>query len=295
MSGIEAYEVAFESNRRITVSEYQYYEFAPIDGPISEEGMRYARGCSTRAEVSRLRWRNVYHFGGFAGNVETLLGHYDAHFYSANWGMVRLGLAFPEGSLPLESIQPYLREGKRYDHTLTLQKSGKRFILWWELDEEGGWGWTEGEGILDQQFPVDGDALAVAARLSQNTRTERTPYCSTAGVRSSASIPLLGLSLTRVSCPQLYDQAVRVVEIDPISDQRSSVQAFNVAELFPSKRLFKVNAIGFRGRNAGKDAAHTSSVRLSPLLFLGPTLFEADADVVRRDLLSTYCCRHSGR
>jgi hypothetical protein len=26
------------------MSEYQYYEFAAIDGPISDEGPRYARG-----------------------------------------------------------------------------------------------------------------------------------------------------------------------------------------------------------------------------------------------------------
>jgi hypothetical protein len=38
------------------MSEYQYYEFAAIDGPISDEGLRYARGCSSRANVSRVRW-----------------------------------------------------------------------------------------------------------------------------------------------------------------------------------------------------------------------------------------------
>ena len=42
------------------MSEYQYYEFAAVDGPISDEGMRYAESCSSRADVSRFRWRNVY-------------------------------------------------------------------------------------------------------------------------------------------------------------------------------------------------------------------------------------------
>ncbi len=79
------------------MSEYQYYEFAAIDGPISDEGLRYARSCSSRAEVSRVRWQNTYHFGDFHGSVDTLLKHYDAHFYIANWGTVRLGLAFPKG------------------------------------------------------------------------------------------------------------------------------------------------------------------------------------------------------
>jgi hypothetical protein len=62
------------------MSEYQYYEFVAVDGPISDEGMRYAEGCSSRAEVSRMRWRNVYDFGDFRGKVETLLKYYDAHF-----------------------------------------------------------------------------------------------------------------------------------------------------------------------------------------------------------------------
>ena len=71
------------------MSEYQYYEFVALDGPISDEGMRYARACSTRAEVSRVHWRNVYNFGGFSSSVERLLQLYDAHFYIANWGSVR--------------------------------------------------------------------------------------------------------------------------------------------------------------------------------------------------------------
>lgn len=54
------------------MSEYQYYEFLAVDGPISDEGLRYARGCSSRAEVSRFRWYNVYHFGNFNGSATGL-------------------------------------------------------------------------------------------------------------------------------------------------------------------------------------------------------------------------------
>ena len=57
----------------LEMSEYQYYEFAAIDGPISDEGLRYARGCSRRAEVSRVRWQNTYHFGDFRGSIDTLM------------------------------------------------------------------------------------------------------------------------------------------------------------------------------------------------------------------------------
>ena len=218
------------------MSEYQYYEFAAVDGPISDKGMDYARGCSSRATVSRVRWQNVYHFGSFHGSEVTLLKYYDAHLYTANWGTVRLGLAFPEGCLPPQAIQPYLRGGERYEDTLTVAEIGNRHIVWWEHNEEGGWGQTEGEGLLDQlvgireelmrgdyralflgwladfdpdewgdpkdsavvmppipagldrlspalaalieQFPVDRDALAVAAGLSQTTPADRIPIAT---------------------------------------------------------------------------------------------------------------------
>jgi hypothetical protein len=145
-------------------------------------------------------------------------------------------LAFPEGSLALEAIQPYLRGGERYEETLTLQEIGKRCIVWWERNEEGGWGSTEGEGVMDEligareelmrgdhralflgwladfnpeewtnpkdnavvlppipggldhlspaqvalieHFPVDPDALTVAASLSQTSTLESVPIAT---------------------------------------------------------------------------------------------------------------------
>ncbi len=215
------------------MSEYQFYEFAAIDGPISDEGLRYARSCSSRANVSRVRWQNTYSFGDFHGSVDTLLKYYDAHFYIANWGTVRLGLAFPSGVLSGKTLQPYLRGGEHHEQILTLKEIGERCIVWWERHEEGGWGGTEGDGLIDQligvreelmrgdirslflgwlsdfdpdewqdpkdgailmppipaglnqlspaqatlikQFPVDPDALAVAAELSPANTLARIP------------------------------------------------------------------------------------------------------------------------
>ena len=130
------------------MSEYQYYEFAALDGPISDEGMTYARGCSSRAEVARVHGRNVYNVGGFSGSVDRLLRYYDADFYIANWGTVRFALSFPEGVFDPEGIEAYARGHEEYENTLTIGSNGTRTIVWWERQEEGGWGWTEGEGIL---------------------------------------------------------------------------------------------------------------------------------------------------
>ncbi len=136
------------------MSEYQYYEFAASDGPISDEGLRYARRCSSRASVSRVRWQNTYTFGDFHGSADTLLKYYDAHFYIANWGTVRLGLAFPKGAIAPEVLHSYLRGGERYEDTLTVKEIGNRCIVWWERNEEGGWGWTDGEGLIDELIGV---------------------------------------------------------------------------------------------------------------------------------------------
>src|SRR6266446_4626235 len=236
------------------MSEYQYYEFAAIDGPISDEGLQYARGCSSRANVSRVRWQNTYTFGDFHGSVDTLLKHYDAHFYIANWGTVRLGLAFPKGVIAPEAIQPYLRGGEQYEDTLTVKEIGNRCIVWWERNEEGGWGWTEGEALIDEliavreelmrgdyralflgwladfdadewrapedsavvmppipagfdhlspalaelikHFPVDRDALAVAAGLSQASTLDRIPI---AAVLERLSVSEMRALLARVA------------------------------------------------------------------------------------------------
>ena len=141
------------------MSEYQYYEFVAIERPISDEGLRYAEGCSSRADVSRIHWRNVYNFGSFGGSVETLLKYYDAHFYIANWGTVRFAVALPEGCLDLKAIQPYLRGSDPYEETLSVKSSAERCVVWWERNEEDGLGWTEGEGIINRLIGIREDLM----------------------------------------------------------------------------------------------------------------------------------------
>ena len=305
------------------MSEYQYYEFAAIDGSISEEGLRYARGCSSRANVSRVRWQNTYTFGDFHGSVDTLLKHYDAHFYIANWGTVRLGLAFPKGAIAPEAIQPYLRKGKRYEDTLTVKEIGNRCMVWWERNEEGGWGWTEGEGLLDQligvreelmrgdyralflgwladfdpdewrdpengavvmppipagldhlspalaalikHFPVDPDALAVAAGLSQAGPPDRIPMAAVLeGLSLSEMRALLArvaegggsgvmTELNRLTCPRVQipvGQAMRCMDIAAKTIETREARRKKEAKAAAAKRQ----------REAGLRQQHLASI-----------------------------------
>lgn len=119
------------------MSSYQQYEFLALDGPISDKGLRYAQSCSSRAEVSRYRWVNSYHWGDFSGSVDRLLEYYDAFYYFADWGSFRFSLAFPEGCLPKEAVEPYLTEGDHeYGAGLSCSGGTGRRVLTWDYHEE---------------------------------------------------------------------------------------------------------------------------------------------------------------
>lgn len=128
------------------MSTYQYYEFLALDGPISDEGLTYARGCSSRADVSRYRWTNSYHWGDFSGNEDTLLNYYDAFYYFADWGSFRFSLSLPEECLPKSLIESYLVNDE-YDfgaYCRCHSNAGGRMILSWECQEEAGcWDFPE--------------------------------------------------------------------------------------------------------------------------------------------------------
>jgi hypothetical protein len=137
------------------MSEYQFYEFAALDGPVEGEGAAYARSVSSRAEITSRRWRNVYNWGDFRGSVEQMMEYYDAHVYMANWGAFRLMLAFQPGALPLRNLQPYLTKW-----WLERMEIGGRTVLCWSLeDAEGDGGWLDGSGILDLLLPIREELL----------------------------------------------------------------------------------------------------------------------------------------
>ena len=58
------------------MSEYQYYEFAAIDRPLTSEQMSRLRALSTRATITPTRFCNFYTWGAFKGDPLALMEEY---------------------------------------------------------------------------------------------------------------------------------------------------------------------------------------------------------------------------
>ena len=78
------------------MSEYQYYEFAAIDRPLTPEQMTRLRALSSRASITPTRFCNFYTYGNFKGDPAALIQEYfDAFLYVTNWGTHELMLRLP--------------------------------------------------------------------------------------------------------------------------------------------------------------------------------------------------------
>src|SRR6202158_1900914 len=78
------------------MSEYQYYEFAAIDRPLTSEQMSRLRALSTSATITPTRFSNVTTWGAFKGDALALMEEYfDAFVYVTNWGTHELMLRLP--------------------------------------------------------------------------------------------------------------------------------------------------------------------------------------------------------
>jgi len=137
------------------MSEYQYYEFQAIDRPLTPEEQKAVASLSSRVEPHPRRAIFVYHYSDFRGSARELLAeYYDAFFYIANWGTVRLGFRFPKHLVDYDEIQPYF-----IDDYVTGEVVGDYILVEIRMDNEEGFGWTEGEGYLDQLISLRDDIL----------------------------------------------------------------------------------------------------------------------------------------
>lgn len=89
------------------MSEYQYVAFRALDGPVSDENLKFMRQQSSRAEITPWSFDNEYHFGDFHGKAAEMLRRgYDLHLHYANFGTRTLMIRLPH-RLPDSAVQRY--------------------------------------------------------------------------------------------------------------------------------------------------------------------------------------------
>jgi len=128
------------------MSEYQYVAFRAVDGPVSDENLKYMQRQSSRATITPWSFDNEYHFGDFRGNAAEMLRRgYDLHLHYANYGvrtlMIRLPLGLPnpqEAKSYLDNeLVSYAKDSSGPGGILTVSPSHETDDLddLWELDK----------------------------------------------------------------------------------------------------------------------------------------------------------------
>jgi hypothetical protein len=113
------------------MSEYQYYEFAAIDRPLTPTEMAELRAVSTRAVITPSGFANHYEWGSLkADPADWMRRYFDAFIYSANWCSCRLALRVPLATFRKAELKPF--ETK---FALTIEASDDYWIFDWALDE----------------------------------------------------------------------------------------------------------------------------------------------------------------
>ncbi len=144
------------------MSEYQYYEFQTVDRPLTEKEMGEVAKLSSRVVPTPTQAVFSYSFGGdLPSPAEKVLDKYfDALLYLANWGSRRLMFRFPRSLVDLERLEPY-----QVEDMVEIRKTSEHVLLDIQLDEEGGLGWIEGEGLLSPLMKLRDDLLEQDYRL----------------------------------------------------------------------------------------------------------------------------------
>jgi len=132
------------------MSEYQYYEFRSIDQALTPAQMKEVRGLSTRAEVTNRSFSVTYSYSDFRGNPRQMMErYYDAHVYVSNFGNMILMLRLPLDVISGDAISPYTSED-----ALDWWTTEEHIILEWQLNEDEGGDWVDGEGWIDRLVPL---------------------------------------------------------------------------------------------------------------------------------------------
>jgi hypothetical protein len=102
------------------MSEYQYFEFAAIDRPLTDGEMAKLRAVSTRAAITPSGFVNHYEWGGLKADPSDWMQRYfDAFVYLADWALpvaLRLPRDIPAAELKAFGVKQSLTIDATEDH-----------------------------------------------------------------------------------------------------------------------------------------------------------------------------------
>ena len=143
------------------MSGFQYHEWQAVDRVLTPEEQAAVNDLSSHIEVSSSRAVVTYHWSDFRHDPkQVLLKFFDAYFYLANWGSLRLMFRFPKGLLYEADIEPYC-----IDEYITFETFGKYQVLDLDFSPEDGGGWMEAEAGLSHFVRLRADLLEGDFRL----------------------------------------------------------------------------------------------------------------------------------
>lgn len=168
------------------MSEYQYYEFAAIDRPLTRAEMAQLRAVSTRAEITPAGFVNHYEWGGLkADPADWMRRYFDAFIYTADWCSCRLALRVPLATFCKTELKPFAAR-----HSLIIEACDEHWLVDWSLDESEDYdrfGMDEGNGWMRRLVPLRDELLrgdlrplylgwlAAAGELGDDAREPEVP------------------------------------------------------------------------------------------------------------------------
>lgn len=123
------------------MSEYQYYEWQRLEGPLTAAEQKAVDALSSHIEVNAMQASVSYNWGDFRHDPLTVLAKYfDAYLYFANWGSFDLAFSFPKGLIDAAVLEVYFDE----DH-VNIQEIEGKLVLKFEKRDDDGYGGDYGE------------------------------------------------------------------------------------------------------------------------------------------------------
>jgi len=191
------------------MSEYQYYEFAAIDRPLTRAEMEKLRAVSTRAVITPSGFVNHYEWGDLKADPSDWMRRYfDAFVYTANWCSCRLALRVPLATFGRAELKPFATK-----YALTIEAGDEHWIFDWALEESEDYdrfAEEDGSGWMRRLVPLRDELL----------RGDLRPLylgwlvgASVGELREAALEPEVPPGLSEPSPPQ--QALVEFLEIDP--------------------------------------------------------------------------------